>query len=178
MSRCGRNCHLFLSDPVTEREHESGAVSILLRRRHRTQLRPRASASLSADLNAGNDEDAFQTMITCTRPMLGTLIALGLSCLPGLGAAGSTVVPATNAVQYADGRPAARLRLEAQDAGVVLRHGEGPERCDELGARDVWVWESGGCSPGILGRGLIILVILLARTPSAINSLYQTPKPA
>ncbi len=39
---------------------------------------------------------------------------------------------------------AAKLRLDAQDAGVVLRHGDGPNRCDYLGARDVWVWESGG----------------------------------
>jgi hypothetical protein len=26
----------------------------------------------------------------------------------------------------------------------VLRHGDGPDRCDYLGARDVWVWEHGG----------------------------------
>jgi predicted GH43/DUF377 family glycosyl hydrolase len=26
----------------------------------------------------------------------------------------------------------------------VLRHGDGPGRCDSLGARDVWVWEHGG----------------------------------
>jgi hypothetical protein len=35
-------------------------------------------------------------------------------------------------------------RLDAQDAGVVMKHGDGPNRCDYLGARDVWVWESGG----------------------------------
>ena len=45
---------------------------------------------------------------------------------------------------YPDHRPAAQLRLEAQDAGVVLRHGDGPGECDYLGARDVWVYESGG----------------------------------
>ena len=44
----------------------------------------------------------------------------------------------------ADGRPSAKLRLDATDAGVVLRHGDGPNQCDYLGARDVWVWESGG----------------------------------
>jgi predicted GH43/DUF377 family glycosyl hydrolase len=46
--------------------------------------------------------------------------------------------------KYADNRPTARYRLEAQDQGVVLRHGGGPQQCDELGARDIWVWESGG----------------------------------
>jgi len=56
------------------------------------------------------------------------------------------VVPVTNSGQpgYADGRPSAPYRLNAQDAGVVLRHGDGPNRCDYLGARDVWVWESSG----------------------------------
>jgi predicted GH43/DUF377 family glycosyl hydrolase len=45
---------------------------------------------------------------------------------------------------YADGRPSAVLRLEARDRGVVLRFGDGPERCDELGAREAIVFESGG----------------------------------
>lgn len=46
--------------------------------------------------------------------------------------------------QYEDGRPAAARRMEAQDQGVVLRHGDGPAECDKYGARDVWVFESGG----------------------------------
>jgi hypothetical protein len=60
--------------------------------------------------------------------------------------AGTTARLATAAelVSYPDGRPAARFRLEARDQGVVLRHGDGPDRCDELGARDVWAFESGG----------------------------------
>ena len=46
---------------------------------------------------------------------------------------------------YPDGRPAvARYRLEAKDQGRVLRHGDGPNQCDILGARDVWVYESDG----------------------------------
>ncbi len=45
---------------------------------------------------------------------------------------------------YPDGRPAASLRMDAQDHGVVLRHGGGPEDCDSLGARDVWVYEADG----------------------------------
>ena len=46
--------------------------------------------------------------------------------------------------EYRDGRPAATLRMDANDHGVVLRHGGGPGDCDKLGARDVWVFESGG----------------------------------
>jgi len=44
---------------------------------------------------------------------------------------------------YPDGRPAATLRLDGQDHGVVLRHGDGPKRCDVLGARDAWVFRHG-----------------------------------
>jgi predicted GH43/DUF377 family glycosyl hydrolase len=57
---------------------------------------------------------------------------------------GADIVPTTNVVTYADDRPAAKYRLDAQDAGVVLRHGDGPGDCDYLGARDVWVWEDHG----------------------------------
>jgi predicted GH43/DUF377 family glycosyl hydrolase len=56
----------------------------------------------------------------------------------------SRVVPEKEVVQYADGRPAAKYRLEAKDHGIVLRHGDGPGQCDYLGARDVWVWEHEG----------------------------------
>ncbi len=45
---------------------------------------------------------------------------------------------------YRDGRPAPRYRLEAADQGVVLCHGDGPQRCDVYGARDVWVYQSNG----------------------------------
>lgn len=37
---------------------------------------------------------------------------------------------------YPDGRPAARLRLNATDYGPIIRHGEGPAKCDYLGARE------------------------------------------
>ncbi len=37
---------------------------------------------------------------------------------------------------YADGRPNATLRLDAIDAGSIIRHGQGPARCDYLGARE------------------------------------------
>jgi len=37
------------------------------------------------------------------------------------------------AAEYHDGRPKAKLCLEARDAGIVLRHGDGPGGCDALG---------------------------------------------
>jgi predicted GH43/DUF377 family glycosyl hydrolase len=45
---------------------------------------------------------------------------------------------------YPDGRPAAHWRMDAKDQGRVLRHGDGPNQCDILGARDIWVFEDGG----------------------------------
>ena len=50
---------------------------------------------------------------------------------------------ASRTMQYPDGRPYANLRMEAKDAGVVLKHGDGPSDCDKLGARDIWVFKSG-----------------------------------
>ena len=46
--------------------------------------------------------------------------------------------------KYSDGRPAATLRMDAKDHGIVLRYGDGPDKCDYLGARDVWVYEDKG----------------------------------
>ena len=48
------------------------------------------------------------------------------------------------AQKYSDGRPEADLRMDARDHGIVLRYGDGPEQCDILGARDVWVFEANG----------------------------------
>ncbi len=45
---------------------------------------------------------------------------------------------------YPDNRPNTEQQLEAVDHGVVLRHGDGPNRCDVYGARDVWVWAHEG----------------------------------
>ena len=68
------------------------------------------------------------------RKMAMLVAALPVICSGFVG--GGTVYP--------DGRPSASLRLEAKDQGVVLKHGAGPGQCDMLGARDVWVYESGG----------------------------------
>jgi len=71
------------------------------------------------------------------------LLVAWLAC-GGSAAGAATVRPAPSPTVYPDGRPAARYRLDVQDYGPVLRHGGGPDHCDELGARDVWVWEHGG----------------------------------
>jgi len=52
-----------------------------------------------------------------------------------------SIAPLCSAAQigarsYPDGRPAAVLRLDATDAGPIIRHGEGPAHCDYLGARE------------------------------------------
>ena len=56
----------------------------------------------------------------------------------------SQVLPAKEIKTYSDKRPAAKFRLDAEDQGIVLRHGDGPEQCDRLGARDVWVYQADG----------------------------------
>jgi predicted GH43/DUF377 family glycosyl hydrolase len=63
---------------------------------------------------------------------------------PSKPLASSRVVPAEEIKIYSDKRPAAKFRLNAEDQGVVLRHGDGPEQCDRLGARDVWIYQAEG----------------------------------
>jgi len=46
--------------------------------------------------------------------------------------------------KYADGRPNASRRMPAHDAGVVLRHGDGPDSCDVYGAREAIAFEADG----------------------------------
>ena len=45
---------------------------------------------------------------------------------------------------YPDGRPSATLRMDAKDQGVILKHGEGPNQCDYLGAREALIFEENG----------------------------------
>lgn len=75
-------------------------------------------------------------------------ISLGTFCRDGLAAEvkGSQVVPLAESeiAKYPNNCPAARYRLEAKDQGVVMKHGDGPGKCDMLGARDVWVYEYEG----------------------------------
>lgn len=50
----------------------------------------------------------------------------------------------TGAKPYPDNRPAATLRYDAEDQGMVLPYGNCPGECDQFGARDVWVFEHKG----------------------------------
>ena len=43
---------------------------------------------------------------------------------------------------YSDSRPRAALRMDAKDIGIVLRYGDGPDDCDIIGSRDVWVFKA------------------------------------
>lgn len=43
--------------------------------------------------------------------------------------------------RYPDARPETTLRMDAEDEGVVLKHGDGPNACDSLGAREAIVFE-------------------------------------
>jgi predicted GH43/DUF377 family glycosyl hydrolase len=74
-------------------------------------------------------------------------------CLPavfvfaGLAAkaqSGSQIIRAASIKVYSDNRPAAHYRLNANDAGIVLKYGTGPDSCDYLGARDIWVFKADG----------------------------------
>ncbi|MDP6047186.1 MAG: hypothetical protein QGG25_16375 [Phycisphaerae bacterium] len=56
----------------------------------------------------------------------------------------AVTVSAAESPKYRDARPAATLRMDAKDHGIVLRYGDGPGKCDMLGARDVWVFEDRG----------------------------------
>jgi predicted GH43/DUF377 family glycosyl hydrolase len=44
---------------------------------------------------------------------------------------------------YADGRPATTLRMDAEDSGPIIRHGDGPGKCDYLGAREAIAFQAG-----------------------------------
>jgi predicted GH43/DUF377 family glycosyl hydrolase len=44
---------------------------------------------------------------------------------------------------YSDGRPSVLRRMDATDDGIVLKHGDGPDKCDIQGARDIWIFQSG-----------------------------------
>ena len=80
-----------------------------------------------------------------TFAMLAVLVGVVTLTAKPPTSSGSTVVKSPDPVTpYKDGRPTAEYRLNALDAGVVLRHGDGPGRCDYLGARDLWAFESRG----------------------------------
>ncbi len=69
---------------------------------------------------------------------------LGQGCKTSKTLTGSGIKPVEQVNVYEDNRPAAAYRLDTRDSGVVFRHGQGPDSCDFLGARDIWVWEDKG----------------------------------
>jgi len=44
--------------------------------------------------------------------------------------------------KYKDGRPECKFRMDAKDVGIVMPYGGGPDSCDYLGARDLWVFKA------------------------------------
>lgn len=86
---------------------------------------------------------------TPARAALGCNLAVNAAVLAVLtfvpeATVAATVERASAITSYPDGRPSASYRLDARDHGPVLRHGDGPGQCDDLGARDIWVWEHRG----------------------------------
>jgi hypothetical protein len=80
---------------------------------------------------------------SCCEAIMGRLVIQAVLLLGCAGASAETrVVPAADNPRYPDQRPSAACRMEARDQGIVLRHGDGPGRCDQLGARNVWVYWS------------------------------------
>jgi predicted GH43/DUF377 family glycosyl hydrolase len=47
-----------------------------------------------------------------------------------------------SASKYKDGRPECKFRMDAKDSGIVMPYGGGPDSCDLLGARDLWVFKA------------------------------------
>lgn len=69
------------------------------------------------------------------------LIIVNSIVLSQLNQKGSRVISAENMIKYSDNRPSVKFRLDAEDTGIVFEHGNGPDSCDYLGARDIWVWK-------------------------------------
>ena len=65
------------------------------------------------------------------------------ACLAMLWAS-TSIVGVADMFSYPDGRPVATLRMDAKDQGVVLGHGDGPDACDSLGAREALIFEEDG----------------------------------
>ncbi|MGW8256986.1 MAG: hypothetical protein ACWGMZ_05840, partial [Thermoguttaceae bacterium] len=73
--------------------------------------------------------------------MIGAIMWCAAAVFAWAGEGTKVVLVEEELPAYSDSRPVAWYRLEAKDHGVVYRHGQGPDDCDYLGARDVWVWK-------------------------------------
>lgn len=82
------------------------------------------------------------TVLTNAAVRCAVSSVLFLGCLNAM--CETRIVPADDNPRYPDKRPSAAFRMDARDDGIVLRHGDGPNKCDVLGARDVWVYEADG----------------------------------
>jgi alpha-L-rhamnosidase len=92
------------------------------------------------------------------------------------GVKGSALVPADEVKTYSDNRPSAKYRLEAVDQGVVYKHGDGPDSCDYLGARDIWIWKyKGTYYMHYDGAGLKGWLACLAVSKDLVNWLAKGP---
>jgi predicted GH43/DUF377 family glycosyl hydrolase len=49
---------------------------------------------------------------------------------------------ASGSPKYKDGRPECKYRMDAEDFGMVMAYGGGPDSCDLIGARDLWVFKA------------------------------------
>lgn len=98
-------------------------------------ITPLAVVALCATANGNQAEERSGPPIHKILKKCGVAGDLVVQLSPTLSAAES---------KYRDGRPEATLRMDAKDHGIVLRYGDGPDRCDMLGARDVWVFEDHG----------------------------------
>ena len=54
---------------------------------------------------------------------------------------GSKIIRIKKVINYPDNRPTTKFYVNAIDAGIIFKHGTGPDSCDVYGARDIWVWE-------------------------------------
>jgi predicted GH43/DUF377 family glycosyl hydrolase len=109
-------------------------------------LRGRQKADFPFSTHAGallqiNERQAIPQM---KGPLLSSLLLalFGLCFLYGdqlvSGSAGG--FRAITPTVYVDHRSACSWRLDAQDQGIVLWHGDGPDRCDENGAREAIIY--------------------------------------
>ena len=89
---------------------------------------------------------------------------------------GTTLVPNIQK-NYSDGRPDAKFRLGAIDAGRLLRHGDGPDDCDINGMREASVIEHDGTYylyyDGCAAKGWIFC---LATSRDLVNWAHHGPK--
>ncbi|NQY09375.1 MAG: hypothetical protein HRT71_07650 [Flavobacteriales bacterium] len=61
-----------------------------------------------------------------------------------LGAKTNSTTATKIGTKYSDWREEASLRMDAKDHGMVMQHGDAPNNCDSLGARNAWIFEEEG----------------------------------